>query len=264
MIGRRALGKSPRHTNMAAYVFPTEPWWQQSTQKDPLLYTCPGTAEEAATLRVYRLVTGALETLWVEHRDAALPLITSWLGSFDDKIAVNVLAEIPTDEAFEALLTTSTRNSIDGLVKMADRFPERALRLGLPQLANDSSLEDLVHGWVIKHHEVATALSPTLSEADRARVVRLLAGRTPRAEPCDLSTLPPLFADPPWKAFPGAFAASLASRSFALRSLAFPARCASRPGRSVARRGTHHVSSLSRMGRNFRLAAVSGPDTRRR
>ncbi|MFI5843795.1 DUF4132 domain-containing protein [Catenuloplanes sp. NPDC051500] len=129
---------------------------------------------------------------------ALLPELLSVLdsegwGSDGSRLVVSMIAIMPTDEAFTALLDRpGNRFVLPGLHEAASRFPRRAMRL----LAEDGTAHaaELLRGHVARHPEIATTLLPDLSGAAAPRVRDLLAGTAVAEAPAD--RLPPLLTGP--------------------------------------------------------------------
>ncbi|MFB4300342.1 DUF4132 domain-containing protein [Actinomadura sp. NTSP31] len=122
---------------------------------------------------------------------AAVPLLA---GAFDAnewdtdlrKLIVEMLAIVPGDEAFQALLDRADKKHVrPGLLAAMKRFPARALRLLEPAVADAPHLADLLAGHVRSHPELAAAAGVAVADDGGLR-------------DAPVDALPGPLADPPW------------------------------------------------------------------
>ncbi|MBR7836681.1 DUF4132 domain-containing protein [Actinospica durhamensis] len=219
---------------VASYLAPTEAAWADEVLAESaidghsgahrrILPYILGTPEQAARLGP---ATEVLHTNWTDFGmlasvgeglgAAALPLLTALLDT-DKYVSVEarraafaVIAQLPSDEAFETLASRLAEKFVPGAVREAmERFPRRALRL-LARTANGggpsaAAARKLLAGQVRNHPGLVEALScgGELPERDAALISRLAreaAGR-PEAGP---EQLPALLRTPPWTVKGGA------------------------------------------------------------
>ncbi|MFV2179692.1 DUF4132 domain-containing protein [Actinomadura sp. LOL_016] len=133
---------------------------------------------------------------------AALPLLTAALDDTPDWDPhtvlrfLDVLAHLPLDDAFRALVDRTGREGAEpAMQSAARRFPARALRL-LPG-SDAPPVAELLTAHVRARPELAEALLPTLPDEARAPIRAVLAddSRAPSAPAADL---PALLTAPPW------------------------------------------------------------------
>jgi Domain of unknown function (DUF4132) len=150
---------------------------------------------------------GIVVTLAESLGSELLPFLDEWLDhAYTDadstKRLLEVVAQLPTDEAFRLLLRRLTdRHAQPAAVEAADRFPVRATRL-LAERCGPSTTgrvaTELLRAHVRTHPTVIDAVLPDLPPELAARITGLL----PDADVpvVDLATLPAVLAAPPWKA----------------------------------------------------------------
>lgn len=197
----RGLDAGVRLLDLSAYLFPTEGWWRASASPPAVMMTCPDDAAEAAAIQAgsYGLPAGALETAALDHGAGAVPMIAHALQHDADqkKVAARVLVELPCDQAMACLLDHIDDKPVAAVLSRAvERFPQRALRLGLPR--KGAVLLPLVRSWVAQFPEAVDAIYPDLDPAAQGSVDAIreaLASALPDAE---LSALHWMFRDPPW------------------------------------------------------------------
>jgi hypothetical protein len=132
---------------------------------------------------------------------AVAPHLVAWLdlGHADAEIQqriVGMLAQLPTDEAFAALVARLDRKYVPlAALEAARRFPRRALRL----LAADGAraAHDLLRVHVLANRDLVAEELAALDPAARERVEAILGdlSAVPEAPP---SALPELLVTPPW------------------------------------------------------------------
>ena len=218
---------------VASYLAPTEAAWADEVLFDILI-----TGHSGASRRILPYILGtpeqvaqlgpATEVLHTNWTDlgmlasvadglgaAALPLLKAYLdtdgymSAESRRAAFSVLAQLPSDEAFEALASRLTEKYVPAAVLEAmERFPRRALRL-LARTANGggpsaAAARKLLAGQVRGYPGLVQALlsgndlpGGDLAEGDAALISRLAqeaAGR-PEVGP---EQLPVLLRTPPW------------------------------------------------------------------
>ncbi|XVQ09683.1 DUF4132 domain-containing protein [Spirillospora sp. CA-255316] len=130
------------------------------------------------------------------------PLVPLLAGAADDancgadvlRTLLDVLAVLPSDDAFRALADRAGRPTVPpAVLAAARRFPARAMRL-LPQAAAPEAA-GLLPAHVRAHPELAEEMLPGLPAAAQTaiRAIRDASTSLPQA-----TDLPPLLAEPPW------------------------------------------------------------------
>ncbi|MGW6936698.1 DUF4132 domain-containing protein [Lentzea sp. NPDC054927] len=132
--------------------------------------------------------------------DAELRAKVEWTAD-NRKLALEVLAALPTDEAFLMLLNRLQERYVrPALLSAMDSFPARAARLLAPRAANDPDVRQLLRMHVLTHPEIelppGTPVPETLPDAPAEALPRVLAEppwahRKPQPKPVvlkDLST----------------------------------------------------------------------------
>ncbi|WP_242894688.1 DUF4132 domain-containing protein [Actinomadura litoris] len=117
------------------------------------------------------------------------------LGAGAARLLLDVLARLPVDAAFQALVDRLGRRHVrPAAIGAANRFPARALRL-LAASAGAPGTDEMLSAHLLAYPELAAAMLPGLPEGSRAaaEAVRARNVRVPEA-----SDLPPLLTDPPW------------------------------------------------------------------
>jgi predicted DNA-binding WGR domain protein len=131
-----------------------------------------------------------------------LELLCSWfdtgyLDADGRRRLASIIALLPSDEAFQALLDRLQQKGVQAAVlESAARFPRRALRLLAADTATMQGAE-LLRVHVAGHREIAEELQPTLPQPAAGRVRTLLEQATAVRE-VSAGTLPPLLVSPPW------------------------------------------------------------------
>lgn len=211
---------------VAAFLAPSETVWteelvslveggrQVQSAYRPMLLACLNSPEQAARLgesvRLYgaQWAAGLLGTLAEGIGPRGLvPLIraafdNSYISPDDEKLLANALAEIPTDEALDLLLSRPDSKHIRAsLLTATGRFPARALRL-LPvaitaaEPARASVLRQILVPLAARNQELAREVMTELP-AEAAEVLRPPAETTERL-PETTVPLPQVLATPPW------------------------------------------------------------------
>ncbi|WP_394620702.1 DUF4132 domain-containing protein [Lentzea sp. JNUCC 0626] len=109
--------------------------------------------------------TYVLGTEVAQLLDAELRAKSDWTGDNRQR-ALDVLAALPTDEAFLMLLSRlHERNVRPALVSAIERFPARALRLMAPRAAKDADVRNLLRAHVLTRPGFELpAANPTLAQ----------------------------------------------------------------------------------------------------
>ncbi|MFC8450434.1 DUF4132 domain-containing protein [Kitasatospora sp. NPDC057223] len=127
----------------------------------------------------------------------------AWLDGDAVKLICGVLAQLPSDEAFAALLTrVDDRHAQPHLLAASRRYPVRALRLLAeaslgPDAKRAAPARQLLVTHVHAHRDLAAAALPGLPERFAA-LVAPLADPGPPVEELPAGALPALLAAPPW------------------------------------------------------------------
>nr|WP_262401673.1 hypothetical protein [Actinomadura sp. CNU-125] len=195
---------------LASYLLPTREDWVEDLCANPgrlgeygfgnrwLLFCAFGRPHQPAAsgLRFghYEAVPDCIATLIEAIGPAAVvPLLTQALqGRYaDDSLILRVLASLPVDEAFQALLARiGDPDAARTLPDAAREFPARAIRLLSASAAPLG--RDLLAARVRAAPDVAANVAPELP-AGRRKTVEALLRRFPQA-----TGLPPLLTEPPW------------------------------------------------------------------
>ncbi|MFI5845785.1 DUF4132 domain-containing protein [Catenuloplanes sp. NPDC051500] len=131
----------------------------------------------------------------------ALPRLLTWLddrqwGADAERKVLQMIAAVPTDEAYRALLDRAAEKYVlPALHEAAARFPRRALRLTAASGARPAA--ELLRGQVVRHRELAAALLPELTGPAASRIGGLLADTADVAD-APATALPPVLVSPPW------------------------------------------------------------------
>ncbi|HEU5028156.1 MAG TPA: DUF4132 domain-containing protein [Spirillospora sp.] len=162
-----------------------------------MLHCALGSASQVEALGTYGLAfpfmwnRSCLVTMLDGVGAAAVPLFAEAFDANEwdtdlRKLIVEMLAIVPGDEAFQALVDRADQKHVrPALLAAMKRFPARALRLLEPAAADAPHLADLLAGHVRSHPELAAAAGVAVADD----------GRLPDA-PVD--ALPGPLADPPW------------------------------------------------------------------
>ena len=215
----------------AAYLVPTEPAWADeacsayrrtpSSYFESRLVMCIlSTPEQFALLRSNRpqigwyAGLGEFATLAEGLGAAALPILSDALDpnhrldAETRRAGLSVIAALPGDEAFEALVKHLDQTNVRAaVIEAMNRYPVRALRL-LAKAAGDRSgdaagaanaviARRLLAGHIKVHSELAAAPPSGLPQQAAGLVSKLAAEPLGRPEAAD-EELPELLVAPPW------------------------------------------------------------------
>ncbi|GIH16811.1 MolR family transcriptional regulator [Rugosimonospora africana] len=210
--------QSLRQRIVAAYLVPTEHAWVAEMcagklADDNLALLSLGTREQldAVADRVYGFsVADDLETLATlvdAVGPAVVPAVAGWLDEVDTadptRRLLGVLAAMPTDEAFAALVKRVNRPYVGpALIEATDRYPRRALRLLAAAASGESHVAgpagELLRRLVAAHPELAVDELPSLGGAARELVESSMRKAPAAYLPAPPEALPPVLVDPPW------------------------------------------------------------------
>lgn len=197
---------------VSAFLAPTEADWVADLDRLPpfpehWLFAAASNdpdqlAARFATLSLYHRNAGMLRALATMFRNlgprATRPLVAA-LGRADAasrKRVLAMLAAVPTDEAFTALLTRMDEPKVrPALLDAMRAFPRRATRLLSDALAGPGPVADLLTAHLLSFPELATTVVPELPRRDEVLALLGPATSLPDATP-DL--LPAVLATPPW------------------------------------------------------------------
>lgn len=211
----------PQHKILASYLAPSESGWVADLCSDPGVV-----AERELTLRsmVYCSLNSGQQLTVFPHRPShghsvaliatvaegigtdVAQLLAEGLGGpsyANDATVAAALVEIPTDEAFGALLAhPDSKNAHAALLEAMRRYPKRALRLLAAEVrdgagAVSAKRRQLLTGQVGAHRDLVTAMLPTL-EAGLAEVLEPLLNPADRIADAPADALPALLTSPPW------------------------------------------------------------------
>ncbi|MEU8122284.1 DUF4132 domain-containing protein [Spirillospora sp. NPDC049024] len=217
LAGRR---RTPLQRMVVSYLAPTRRDWVDEVRADPAIIGLPphmtyrwmlfcslGAPEQvdpaALPLGPHDRRTSVVATL-VDGvgPSAAVPLVARALerGYTDAETyrgLLDVLARLPVDEAFQALLDRIRFKDVPPALTAAARaYPRRALRL-LASAAQRPEVEEVLWAHLLTHPELADETLPELPGGPRA-VVEALRETTVRVPEASVDALPPLLVDPPW------------------------------------------------------------------
>jgi Domain of unknown function (DUF4132) len=214
---------------LACYLLPTEQQWvdeycaeqAQSGHSDPqaraMILCSVRSTDQLAALgwrfgqTYYGFGLDVIATLADAFGPAIAPLLASELRPDERaadvvRLCANALAELPTDEAFAALLAQAGNKYVRPAVQTAARrHPRRALRMlaeaavraGSAASKSDAMTRQLLAAHVAAHPDLAAELLPALRE-DAAALVFPLLDRSALLPDADPAALPAVLADPPW------------------------------------------------------------------
>ncbi|MEV4516497.1 DUF4132 domain-containing protein [Dactylosporangium sp. NPDC049525] len=220
--------RSATHRVVAAFLAPTEAAWVDEEVRGHLggddwrillMLASVTTVADAETLvgahPPWGLLTdaGLLHTIADGLGVAAAPLFVRWLDRFAPsadarRSLLSIIAAMPTDEAFQALVDRlDDRHVPAALTEASGRFPRRAVRL-LAESASRRSVAERLRTHVAAHRDVAAEVLPALSGA-AAEVLPALSGAAATRVAAALDALdartvappealPPLLVTPPW------------------------------------------------------------------
>ena len=180
-----------------AFLVPTRhDWFEEANQSSStywLVHSAASTADHLSRIRYGHLIwseTGVYTALLVlgpalaPVLDAELRAKAEWSGE-NRRLALSVLAALPTDEAFLMLLNRLQERYVrPALAAAMEAFPVRALRLMAPRAASDADVRNLLRTHLVKH--------PGLAVTDE---VAALVEARPEAP---TGSLPKVLAEPPW------------------------------------------------------------------
>ncbi|MBE1537270.1 DUF4132 domain-containing protein [Actinomadura algeriensis] len=198
---------------IAAYLAPTEDAWVEELCADPGWFVTDGPARWAAFCALGRPHQPAALGLPLASSARQIGVVASLVDGIGPEAVVplvrdvvdaesgttlrrflDVLGEIPLDEAFRVLAARAARPAVTPvLLAAARRFPVRALRL-LPE-ARPRRAADLLALHVRAHRDLAEETLDDLPAGSRAAVRAVLDANPPLPDAPDL---PPLLTDPPW------------------------------------------------------------------
>ncbi|WP_239171119.1 DUF4132 domain-containing protein [Actinoplanes campanulatus] len=212
LTGHRA---GPEHARAATSVLvPRADWVEQDVtdtlsaddryRSGMLLYSVTTAAQAGALARMVDLIEAAADDLVITLADgvgpAIAPVLFYWIDEEDTNYLssgavprlLSTLAALPGDDAMRGLLSRSGRRSVKAaLVKSAERFPARAMRI-LAE-AGGEMLRVHVNNHLDLVDQVLPLLSPEAAGRVRAAAVRNDVATAPA------SAVPPVLADPPWQ-----------------------------------------------------------------
>ncbi|OLT35568.1 hypothetical protein BJF79_32255 [Actinomadura sp. CNU-125] len=147
--------------------------------------------ETVATL-VHGIGPEAVVPMLVEELDGRY-----WRTTDDVRLAVEFLAALPLDEAFQVLVDRiGEPGFVPALPAAARRFPNRAMRL-LPG-SDAPQAAELLSVHVRANPGIAEEVAGNLPDGDaRAKIREILAANT-RVPSAPAADLPPLLTEPPW------------------------------------------------------------------
>jgi len=194
---------------VTAFLAPTETAWVDQACADLdhrdsmrfLVWCSLGNAEQAAVMNArFSLEWGDLgmavlatlaDGLGTECAPILSKALTGYLDADQRRPIVEVLAHLPSDEAFTTLLDgRADRLFLGALIQTMGRFPDRAVRLMAPLLPTDPKLVPLVRSLLIAH--------PELLGSELPAEVAGLAAELARLPEADAGDLPPILVAPPW------------------------------------------------------------------
>jgi predicted DNA-binding WGR domain protein len=207
---------------VVSYLLPTEKDWvdeccatppagREDATERTLLFCALGSADQVAALGpVVRFGWDqwSLDVIATTAEGVGTSVAPLLAGALDEdsthirKLAVGVLSQVPSDEAFQLLLDRVDQKFVQpALLEAMRRYPVRALRL-LAQAAGGSSghaaaARRLLTGHLLAEPEPTAAALPGLPAQVRA-VVEKISTELVRIETAAPEDLPRPLADPPW------------------------------------------------------------------
>ncbi|GHH35127.1 hypothetical protein GCM10017774_20240 [Lentzea cavernae] len=180
-----------------AFLAPTRhDWFEEANSTSSaywMVHSSASTAEQLGRLRYGHLIWSQTAVYTALHLlgpalapvlDAELRAKAEW-GGEHRRLALEVLAALPTDEAFLMLLNRLQERFVrPPLWSAMQAFPARAVRLMAPRAATDADVRDLLRVHLLKH--------PGLAVPDG------LASLVESLPEAPASALPPVLAEPPW------------------------------------------------------------------
>lgn len=176
------LASATTRSQVDAIVALSEPW--SIARRPELLYSI--------TANVGSDVAGPLVTLFDKDLDAATK-----------KRVLNMVAVLPTDEAFNALIDRIDQKYVSPVVIEAmGRFPARAMRLLAARTggsdAKARSCKELLRGHLISNPGLAERLGTDL-DATSAKALESIGNAVALFPVAPLADVPPVLASPPWE-----------------------------------------------------------------
>ncbi|GAB2849817.1 WGR and DUF4132 domain-containing protein [Actinoallomurus bryophytorum] len=207
---------------VVSYLLPTEKDWvdeccatppvgRDSATDRTLLFCALGSADQVAALGSQARLgwdQWALDVLATTAEGVGTSIAPMLVGALDEdsahirKLALGVLSQVPSDEAFQSMLDRVDQKYVQpALLEAMRRYPVRALRL-LAQAGDGSSKHTasarrLLTGHLLAEPEVTAAALPGLAAEVRETVERMTAELV-RIEAASPGSLPRPLADPPW------------------------------------------------------------------
>ncbi|MBA9001678.1 DUF4132 domain-containing protein [Thermomonospora cellulosilytica] len=207
--------RTPQQRIIVSFLAPDRQDWVDECCADPppdddelrrLLWCSLGRADQVAALghlgwSECRLPV--LATLAEGIGPAIAPVLADYLDRApgvgpNRSAALEVLAALPTDEAFELLLERTAQKQVHrALMEAARRFPVRTLRLLGPRAADDDSAAELVDTLLHERPDLVDAALPHLPREAR-QAVEASRARRERVPDASAEELPSFLVDPPW------------------------------------------------------------------
>ncbi|GIG45230.1 DUF4132 domain-containing protein [Dactylosporangium siamense] len=203
---------SPQRRAATSFLAPSRGSWvdEDSVAADDdflrkLLWCSASTAEHLTATAPWTLARDlpALATAIDGAGTAVTPQLIGWLdtGHLDAQVQqrlLGMLAQLPTDEAFTALLDRLDRKYVPvAALDAARRYPRRALRL--LAATTGRAARDLLRVHVLANQDLVASELPSLPAASRQRVEAVLADLSAVPD-APASALPEVLVTPPWTA----------------------------------------------------------------
>ncbi|WP_063042832.1 DUF4132 domain-containing protein [Nocardia pseudovaccinii] len=219
---------SPRQRVAASYLVPTESAWVDECCADPgasarddltmqsMLYCSVGSAEQLDAARRsvgsfwwYRtrieFVATVVDGVGTSAACFFAEALDGWADASTRKLMLNALVELPSDEAFGAMLARLDQPHVPAaLLEAMRRYPLRALRLlaePVDSSCQAAATSQLLTSHVMANRDLLEMVSPMLSEAARERV-GAIAQQHVRIADAPVELLPNALTDPVWKSQP--------------------------------------------------------------
>ncbi|USX55664.1 DUF4132 domain-containing protein [Lentzea sp. HUAS12] len=191
-IGTNWFGQVAR-----AFLVPTRhDWFEEANQSSSsywMVHSSASTPDHLSRLKYGHLIWSETAVYTALHLlgpslapvlEAELRAKAEW-GGEHRRLALDVLAALPTDEAFLMLLNRLQERYVrPALAAAMEAFPARALRLMTPRAANDADVRNLLRAHLVEH--------PGLPVADELTALVEVIPEAP------VEALPPILAEPPW------------------------------------------------------------------
>ncbi len=220
--------RSPRQRVAASYLVPTEATWVDECCANPgasarddltvgsMLYCSVGSGEQLDAARWaigwfwygtrIEFVATVIDGVGTSAACFFAEALDSWAETATRKLMLNALVELPSDEAFGAMLARVDQPHVQAaLLEAMRRYPLRALRLLAEPV--DSSAQaaaatgQLLTSDVMANLDLLEMVSPLLSETARERV-GAIAQQHVRLADAPVELLPNALTDPAWKRQP--------------------------------------------------------------